>query len=406
MIKRFANWMAVAAFLSAAAGGAWAHAIPDIPVRGYFNKDGSAIIRVEVDTRCFSEDPEQEPYLQKWVLDESTEAEKKELVDLARKLIKDSIIFRFDPQGQFAPEFEFRFTTHDGKPLTKTDDPVMVTGVWKTTIDKDVKGYKIVAVDGMELAVQFLNHFDGKAIERFAVLFPGEESFVLYLSGHASAASGETGKPSGDAGKDEASVGQSKGVGPIATAGDRWATLGSLLKQGFVHVVPLGLDHILFVLGLFFLSRKWRPLIYQVSMFTAAHTITLFMSTMGLVSVSSSIVEPIIAGSIAYVAIENIYRREYTHWRLLVVFVFGLIHGLGFAGALANLNLPPAALVIGLLGFNIGVELGQLTVIAIALGATVWLKDAEQYRQYVVVPGSALIALMGVWWMIERIVGA
>jgi hypothetical protein len=127
---------------------------------------------------------------------------------------------------------------------------------------------------------------------------------------------------------------------------------------------------------------------------------------MGLVSVSSSIVEPIIAGSIAYVAIENIYRREYTHWRLLVVFVFGLIHGLGFAGALANLNLPPAALVIGLLGFNIGVELGQLTVIAIALGATVWLKDAEQYRQYVVVPGSALIALMGVWWMIERIVGA
>ena len=103
MFKRSVIWMACAAFFSAAMG-AWAHAVPDIPVRGYFQKDGLAVIRVEVDTRCFAKDPEQEPYLQKWVLDESTEVEKKELVDLARKLIKDSVLFRFEPLGQVMPE--------------------------------------------------------------------------------------------------------------------------------------------------------------------------------------------------------------------------------------------------------------------------------------------------------------
>ena len=350
MFKRYAIGLAAVAFL-AFTDGAWAHAVPDIPVRGFFNQDGKAVIKVEVDTRCFATDPEQEPYLQKWVLDESTEAEKAKLVDQARKLIKDSVIFRFEPLGRVLPEFEFTFTTHDGKPLIKTDDPVMVTGEWKTTVAQGIRGYKIVAIDGMELSVQFLNHFDGKAIERFAVLFPGEESFLLDLSGHTEGSSGKGSAPeTSPADRGKASSNGSQGVGPEATTRDRWATLVNLLKQGFVHVVPLGLDHILFVIGLFFLSREWRPLVYQVSMFTAAHTMTLFLSTMGLVSVSPSIVEPIIAGSIAYVAIENIYRRKYSHWRLLVVFVFGLIHGLGFAGALANLNLPPASLVIWAFG--------------------------------------------------------
>ena len=188
-----------------------------------------------------------------------------------------------------------------------------------------------------------------------------------------------------------------------STTADRWATLGTFLRQGFVHVVPLGLDHILFVLGLFFLSREWRPLLYQVTMFTLAHTITLGMATMGLVSVSGSIVEPIIAASIAFIAIENIYRPKYTHWRLLVVFIFGLIHGLGFAGALSELSLPPASLVIGLLGFNIGVEFGQLAVIGIAFAATAWLKEEKQYRDWVVVPGSAMIAVLGAYWTVERI---
>ena len=104
-------------------------------------------------------------------------------------------------------------------------------------------------------------------------------------------------------------------------------------------------------------------------------------------------------------ALENVFRPAFTPWRVVVVIVFGLVHGLGFAGALAEMQLPPGSLLVGLLGFNVGVECGQLTVIALAWVATCWIRDDERYRRWVVVPGSLLIALFGVWWMIERIVG-
>jgi hypothetical protein len=184
---------------------------------------------------------------------------------------------------------------------------------------------------------------------------------------------------------------------------DARSTFFSFTRQGFVHVLPLGLDHILFVLGLFFLSRKWKPIIYQVSVFTIAHTITLGLATLDLVAAPSHVVEPIIAASIAVVAIENIFFPGYRHVRLLVVFFFGLIHGLGFAGALSAFDLDPTSLVIGLLGFNVGVEFGQLAVIALVFGATFWLTEDKAYRKWVVVPGSSLIALMGIYWTIERV---
>jgi hypothetical protein len=365
-----------------------AHPIPDIPVRGYFNTDGTAIIRVEVDSRCFAEDAEQEPYLLNWLVKEMTPKEQAAVKKQAEDYVKKNIEFWFAPL-RIDPKFEYTFTGFDNQKLIKNEDPVMITGEWKTKVPKGIEGYKIKALKSGKIDVQFLNHVDGKALERIHVLFPGEESFLLDLSKLTAMA--PTAPTEGS-------------VALESTAGDRWATLGTFMRQGFVHVVPLGLDHILFVLGLFFLSREWRPLLYQVSMFTLAHTITLGVATLGLVSVSGAIVEPIIALSIAYIAVENIYRPKYTHWRLVVVFIFGLIHGLGFAGALSELSLPATSLIIGLLGFNIGVEFGQLAVISIAFGATIWLKDAAQYRKYVVVPGSAMIAALGLYWTVERIV--
>ena len=367
---------------------AQAHPIPDIPVRGYFNSDGTAIIRVEVDPRCWAEDPEQEPFLLHWLLKEMDAKEKAELTTKASDYVKTHIEFWFQPL-QINPKFTFTFTGHDNKKLEKNDDPVMVTGEWKTKVPKGIEGYQIKSLKSGSIDVQFLNHIDGKALERIHVLFPGEESFLLDLSKLTAMAPTAPAEDS---------------VALESTTADRWATLGTFLRQGFVHVLPLGLDHILFVLGLFFLSREWRPLLYQVTMFTLAHTITLGMATLGLVSVSGAIVEPIIALSIAYIAVENIYRPKYTHWRLVVVCIFGLIHGLGFAGALSELNLPPSSLIIGLLGFNIGVEFGQLAVIAIAFVTTAWIKDMEQYRKYIVVPGSAMIAVLGLYWTVERIV--
>jgi hypothetical protein len=268
------------------------------------------------------------------------------------------------------------------------DDPVMITGEWRTRLPLGLEGYRIKALEAGALSVLFINHLDGRALERIAVLFPGETSFLLDLTGFTALAPG---RPA------PGSVG--------AAAGGRWATFGGFLREGFVHVVPRGLDHILFVLGLFLLAREWRPVLWQVTTFTLAHTLTLGLATLRLVHVPAAVVEPVIAGSIAVVALENIFRPRYTPWRLAVVFVFGLVHGLGFAGALAELDLPPASLAVGLLGFNVGVELGQLTVITLAFLATAWLKDAARYRHWIVIPGSALIAALGVWWMIERIAG-
>ena len=176
--------------------------------------------------------------------------------------------------------------------------------------------------------------------------------------------------------------------------------------SGFEHIIPLGIDHILFVLGLFFFSLAWRPLLWQVSAFTLAHTITLAMATLGVVTVSPAIVEPLIAASIAYVAIENIMHKEdrTIGWsRIAVVFGFGLLHGLGFASVLGDFGLNDGQFIVSLIAFNVGVELGQIAVIAVAfLAVGMWAGRTVWYRPYVVVPVSAAIAVVGLWWAFER----
>ncbi|MEO7270738.1 MAG: HupE/UreJ family protein [Vicinamibacterales bacterium] len=175
------------------------------------------------------------------------------------------------------------------------------------------------------------------------------------------------------------------------------------LALGFTHILPKGLDHVLFVLGVFLLSRKWKPILMQVSAFTVAHSITLALSIYGLVSVSPSIVEPMIALSIAYIAVENLVLTEMRPWRVGLVFGFGLLHGLGFAGALRDVGLPRSEFVTALLGFNVGVELGQLAVIGGAfLAVGYWYGNRTWYRRRIVMPASACIACMGMFWTIQR----
>jgi hydrogenase/urease accessory protein HupE len=175
------------------------------------------------------------------------------------------------------------------------------------------------------------------------------------------------------------------------------------IYQGFVHILPQGLDHILFVLALFLLATKTSTLLWQVSAFTLAHTITLALGIFGVISLPSSIVEPLIALSIAYIAIENIYLQKLTKWRLPIIFVFGLLHGLGFASVLVEFGLPENEYVSSLISFNVGVELGQITVIALALLATRWFIKKPWYRPYVVIPSSAIISVIALYWFIERV---
>ncbi len=180
--------------------------------------------------------------------------------------------------------------------------------------------------------------------------------------------------------------------------------IAEYIGAGFDHIVPLGLDHILFVLGLFLLSTRPGPLLSQVTMFTLAHSLTLAMAMNGLIELSPRIVEPLIALSIAYVGIENIWHRRLRNSRLALVFAFGLLHGLGFASLLAEFGMPDGAFAIALIAFNVGVEFGQLAVLAGAyLTVGLWFGNTPYYRRWIVIPASLAITLIGLYWTWDRL---
>ncbi|MEL6600538.1 MAG: HupE/UreJ family protein [Pseudomonadota bacterium] len=210
----------------------------------------------------------------------------------------------------------------------------------------------------------------------------GEVGYTAYLSG------GER--------TDPVDVGQATATDPVTVFVD-------YVVIGFEHIIPKGLDHILFVLGLFFLSARLVPLLWQVTAFTLAHTVTLALGILGLVNVPAEIVEPLIAASIVYVGVENVLSRGLTPWRPVVVFLFGLLHGLGFASVLGDIGLDPGQFAISLIGFNIGVEVGQLAVIAIAFALVgYWFGGKDWYRARIATPASLAIAAVGAYWAIER----
>ena len=365
-----------------------AHSIPDVPVRGAFQTGGEAEITIEINPRNWAESPKMALSLEQKEFLTYTPEQREELLKKTRAWVATYLEFTLEPVGRIQPDFTYDFIAETGKPLMKMDDAVVARGRWKTKIPAGVTGWKVRSLPGHKVATVFTNSVDGKEHPRFMVMFPGETSFTFDLTGLAA-------KPP---------VGPTAGsVGTHDTDRGTGATFLSYLKQGFEHILPEGLDHILFVLGLFLLCRACKPILLQVTTFTAAHTITLALATLGYVSVDPKIVEPIIAASIAIVALENIFRPTYGKFRLLMVFVFGLIHGLGFAQRLIDERIPSGSLVSALLGFNVGVEFGQLAVIGLAVAATFWIKDEQKYRRWVVIPASALIALAGIFWAIQRL---
>ena len=190
------------------------------------------------------------------------------------------------------------------------------------------------------------------------------------------------------------------------------STAGLYVVIGIRHILPSGPDHILFVLALVLGTTSLRALVIQLSTFTVAHTVTLGLAAAGFISPPAGIVEPLIAASIAFVAFENLRARDTAAWRPVVVFGFGLVHGLGFAGFFGELGLPPGQFLSALVGFNVGVELGQLAVVAAAalLAASYRRRldpaDREAvYRRHVVVPASIAIASVGLYWTFTRVLG-
>ena len=174
---------------------------------------------------------------------------------------------------------------------------------------------------------------------------------------------------------------------------------------GIQHIIPKGLDHILFIVGLFFFSVTLRPLLIQVTMFTIAHSITLIFVSISYINVNPLIVEPIIALSIAYVGIENIFKQYVKEYlRYIIIFFFGLLHGLGFALVLSDIGYQSSKLILNLISFNLGIEAAQIFIILflyILLG--IKFSNKKYYRYIFQVPVSLIIALVGIYWFFERI---
>jgi hydrogenase/urease accessory protein HupE len=176
------------------------------------------------------------------------------------------------------------------------------------------------------------------------------------------------------------------------------------LKLGYTHILPLGLDHILFVVSIFLLNPKLKPVIWQATAFTVAHSITLGLAMYGVITPPAYLVEPIIALSILFVALENILTDKLRPSRIAIVFAFGLIHGLGFASALSGLGLPRQEFVTAIITFNVGVELGQITIILACwflIGK--WFGSKPWYRTRIVYPLSGVIAVIALFWTIQRV---
>ena len=373
-----------------------AHSIPDIPLRAEFKTGGQMELSIEINPRNWEPSPAEAPSLELKTFMLQSQSQKDAQIARTKKFIADYLEFTLEPLGNIQPDFTWDFVAETGKPLLAMTDAVVARGKWKTTVPAGITGWKVRSKPGHKVSLVFLNSVDGKESERVAVLFPGEASFTFDLTGLSAAQ-------------------------PVASTTARadshgaWETFKDFLTHGYEHVLPVsamrmdwtkiadGLDHILFVLGLFLLSRSWKPVVTQVTAFTLAHSITLGLAAAGLIHVPSKVVEPIIALSIAAIAIENILRPRYTHWRLAVVFLFGAFHGLGFASGLIERPIPKDSFLLALTGFNLGVEFAQLTIICAAIALTFWIKDEQKYRRWIVLPASAAIALTGLFWAYQRL---
>jgi hydrogenase/urease accessory protein HupE len=184
-----------------------------------------------------------------------------------------------------------------------------------------------------------------------------------------------------------------------ASEGSLWSGIGRFLVLGIEHILT-GYDHITFLLALIVIGLSLKEVLRIITAFTAAHSITLLLSALRIVSLNSRIVESAIALSICYVAVENIFTKD-VKYRWIVTFGFGLVHGFGFASALQELIVGRANLLVSVLSFNAGVEIGQLMIISAMLPLLYMLKKHLEFR-VITRAASAAIFVIGFTWLIER----
>jgi len=363
-------FVVVALLLSATAHG---HTFEFTDVVSVLKSNGTyqIDITVDVDALALGVSPALDSAIIAAELRAASVEELNEAIDRARDTLRRRVRVRFDDTAQ---EPHIHFPDRDSPVLTDFAGPTVlgITARFVGTIPKEAREFTLslsAAFQNVHLTILDQATAEG----RRWVLEPGEES-PPYRLGEKQA--------------------------PVSSL----AIIGRYLKLGYEHILPKGLDHILFVLGLFLLTPQFRPLLWQITAFTVAHSITLALSMYDVVSLPSRVVESLIALSIAYVAVENIASSKLHSWRVVIVFAFGLLHGLGFAGVLRELGLPREEFVTALVSFNVGVEIGQISVVLLAYVAVGWFQRGKWYRPAVVIPASVAIAGVGLFWTVQRAV--
>lgn len=365
-------WLAGLALIGSAT--AFAHEFTITPVTIVLNGDGGfqAEVGLDADALALGLPLEADSEEVAEGMRELAEGQFDRVVQRARDAVRDDIRIAFDS----APvDFQVQFP-HHGTPAAAEADPPTVLGALARLTGR-------IPVGSRELTIRLPAKYKTVSLQIHSPSLETPSNTLL-------------------------DPGQASPPFPLVDTGrevPRQGVFSSYLKLGFTHIVPKGLDHILFVLGLFLLSTRWRPLLYQVTAFTVAHSVTLALSMQGVVSLPERFVETLIALSISWVAIENIATSELKPWRIALVFCFGLLHGLGFAGVLSELGMPDGQFLAALLSFNLGVELGQVSVVLMAFAALGRFRNLEGYRRYVIFPCSAAIAATGLWWAVTRALG-
>jgi hydrogenase/urease accessory protein HupE len=199
--------------------------------------------------------------------------------------------------------------------------------------------------------------------------------------------------------KDLSDKGSSDSAANVPAKRSLWANLGEFIMLGIEHILT-GYDHIAFLLALIVIGLSVREVLKIITAFTIAHSITLILAATQIVSLNSRIVESVIAFSICFVALENLFKKK-VQYRWLVTFVFGLVHGFGFASVLQELIVGKSNLIVSVVSFNLGVEVGQLMIFLVLLPILHLLKNKIEFRK-VTVGVSLAIFMLGFTWLIER----
>lgn len=375
--SRFFPALAALAGFFFLASQAAAHPLPDIPVRTHFDSSGAAAtVEIEIDPRSFAQDPLNEPYIQKWVYEAMTAAEKAELIAKAKALIAERVELHFVPGGEVKPALEFAFTGPENGKLVNLDDPVMLTGTWKTPIPPGATGYHVQAKNVPPFSVLFHNRIDGLKVERFQVLFPGEKSYVMDLTNLPQAA--ET-------------LRQKAAAAPVSQAP---AGFGYAFRLGFTDVLPKGKEQLLFILAIALAALNPRMMVGELLAFLAVNAVALALAIQGLVS--APVANGLAAASLVMMAALNLWGENAGAAR------WGFVAMLGWPQGLALGNTFLAQLGGGGMPEWIGFQGGVLAAVAIfaALTALIFsgLRGAASYRQYVAVPVCVFIGALGIFW--------